>query len=164
MNDSLLEVGKVLNTHGVRGEIKVQSWCDSPEVLCALETVYIGRRAFSVLGGRVHAGHALLTLEGVDSMDAALALKNSVLLAQREDMPVEKGAHFVVDLIGLQARHAETGEVLGRVTDVLEYPAHDIYVVEGKKRYLIPDVPAFVRAVRPEEGYIDFLPLEGMGE
>ena len=94
----------------------------------------------------------------------SLALKNSVLLARREDMPVEEGAYFVVDLIGLQARHAETGEVLGRVTDVLEYPAHDIYVVEGKKRYLIPDVPAFVRAVRPEEGYIDFLPLEGMGE
>ena len=164
MNEPLLEVGKILNTHGVRGEVKVQSWCDSPEVLCALESVQIGPRTYRVLRGRVHGGFALLTLEGVDTMDAALALKNRVLLARREDMPVEEGVHFVVDLIGLEARHAETGEVLGRVTDVLEYPAHDLYVVEGEKRYLIPDVPAFVRAVCPEEGYIAFTPLEGMGE
>lgn len=164
MKDSMLEVGKVLNTHGIRGELKVQSWCDTPEDLCQLETVYIGQRPYSVRQGRVHGSFALLTLEGIDSIDLALPLKNKILLASREALALEEGAHFVVDLIGLEARDFETGAVFGTVTDVLEYPAHDLYAVQGERSYLIPDVPAFVKEVAPEKGYISFVLLEGMAQ
>lgn len=164
MNDAMLEVGKVLNTHGIRGEIKVQSWCDTPEDLCQLETVYLDRRPYRVLSGRVHGDFALLTLEGVTSIDDALPLKNKVLTARREELALEEGAHFVVDLIGLEARDEATGQVFGRVKDVLEYPAQDLYLVEGERSYLIPDVPAFVKKVAPEEGYILFALLEGMAQ
>lgn len=164
MKETYLEVGKILNTHGVRGELKVQSWCDEPEDLCQLETVYVDRKPFQVLHGRVHGPFALLTLEGIRSIDDALPLKNKVVEADRDAFQLEEGVHFVVDLIGLEARDADTGAVLGKVVDVMEYPAQDIYVIQGEKRYLIPDVPAFVKGIFPEEGYISFAPLEGMGE
>lgn len=164
MNEPFLEVGKILNTHGVRGELKAESWCDSPDVLCQLETVYVDTKAFRVLHSRIHGPFVLLTLEGIGSIDDALPLKNKVLKADRADFPLEEGSHFVVDLIGLEARDVTTGVVLGTVTDVLEYPAHDIYVIQGERRYLIPDVPDFVKGIHAEEGYIAFAPLEGMDQ
>ena len=58
----------------------------------------------------------------------------------------------------------ETGELFGKVTEISEYPAHDVYVVEGEKTYLIPDVPAFVKELNVAEGYIAFKVLEGMAQ
>ena len=163
MKEQFLEVGKILNTHGVRGELKCESWCDEPENLCGLDSVTVGGRAYSVTRSRVHGSFVLLTLEGIASIDDALPLKGKILTAPREALPLEEGAHFVVDLIGLEARDADTGAVLGTVTDILTYPAQDIYVIRGEAgERMIPDVPAFVRGIHAEEGYIDFAPLEGM--
>ena len=163
MKEQFLEVGKILNTHGVRGELKCESWCDEPEDLCALDSVTVGGRAYPVTRSRVHGSFVLLTLEGIASIDDTLPLKGKVLTAPREALPLEEGAHFVVDLIGLEARDADTGAVLGTVTDILTYPAQDIYVIRGENgERMIPDVPAFVRGIHAEEGYIDFAPLEGM--
>ena len=163
MKEQFLEVGKILNTHGVRGELKCESWCDEPEDLCELESVTVAGRAYPVTRSRVHGSFVLLTLEGIASIDDALPLKGKVLTAPREALPLEEGAHFVVDLIGLEARDADTGAVLGTVTDILTYPAQDIYVIRGENgERMIPDVPAFVRGIHAEEGYIDFAPLEGM--
>lgn len=162
MKDSMLEVGKILNTHGIRGEVKAECWCDVPEVLCELKTVYVDGRPYHIRAGRVHGGFVLLTLEGIDSIDNALPLKNKILRAERAALPLEEGAHFVVDLIGLEARDQATGAVFGKVADVLEYPAQDLYLIKGEREYLIPDVPAFVKQVCPEEGYILFSLLEGM--
>ena len=164
MKESFLEVGKILNTHGVRGELKAESWCNSPEDLCELQTVYVGGKAYPVRNSRIHGPFVLLTLEGVRSIDDALPLKVKIITARREDVLLDEGSHFIVDLIGLEARHAETGAILGKVTEILEYPAHDLYVVKGDKQYFIPDVPEFVKGIYEEEGYIAFVPLEGMGE
>lgn len=162
MKEEYLEVGKVLNTHGIRGEVKVQSWCDELEDLCELETVYIDRKAYRVKHTRIHGNVVLMTLDGINSIDDAEPLKNKVVLASREEFLLDDGAHFVVDLIGLEARNAETGEVLGKVTEIMEYPAQDIYVIQGEKQIMIPDVPEFVVEINEEEGYIAFRVLEGM--
>ena len=162
MNSQLLEVGKILNTHGVRGELKVESWCDEPEDLCNLKTVYVNQRPYSVQKGRVHGNFVLLTLDGIHSIDDALPLKGRIMSASREEFQLDEGVHFVVDLIGLEARDADSGAVLGTITDILEYPAHDIYVIDGECRRMVPDVPEFVRGIHAEEGYIAFSLLEGM--
>ena len=164
MDQAFLEGGKIVNTHGIRGELKVQSWCDTPETLCHVPTLYIGGTAYPVRAARVHQNFVLMTLEGITSIDDALPLKNKVFLLRREDIPLEAGRHFVADLIGLQARDAETGAVIGTVRDILNYPAQDLYVVEGEKRYLIPDVPDFVRETDLEQGFISFRILEGMAQ
>ena len=154
-----LEVGKILNTHGVRGELKVQPWLDSPQLFQALPQLFVNGKPYTVQSVRMQGPNVLVMLEGITSIDDALPLKGRVASAKRED-----GRHFVADLIGLQAKNVETGELFGKVTEISEYPAHDVYVVEGEKTYLIPDVPAFVKELNVAEGYIAFKVLEGMAQ
>ncbi len=162
MNNPYLEAGKIVNTHGIRGELKIQPWCDSPEFLCGFDTLYIDGQPMEVCSARVHKNCVLVTLDGVDDIDAALRYKNKIVSIAREDADLPEGKHFVADLIGLEVRDAETGAVLGRLTDILTYPAQDIYVVKGEHSYMIPAVDAFIKGHYVEEGYIAVTVLEGM--
>lgn len=164
MSKEFLEAGKIINTFGIRGELKVQPWSDRVDFLKQFKTVYISGKPVRVVSVRVHQQNALITLEGVTDMDAALPFKNKIIEVRREDIKHKEGEHFVADLIGLEARDADTGAVLGKVTDVLAYPAQDLYEVKGEKTYLIPDVPAFVEEINEPEGFISFHVLEGMGQ
>ena len=151
-----LEVGKILNTHGVRGELKIQPWLDAPQLFQALPQLFVNGKSYTVQSVRMQGANT--------SIDDALPLKGRVASAKREDIPLEEGRHFVADLIGLKAKNIETGEYFGTVTEISEYPAHDVYVVEGENTYLIPDVPAFVKELNVAEGYIAFQVLEGMAQ
>ena len=155
MKANYLEVGKILNTHGVRGELKVQPWLDSPLLFQQLSELSVNGRTYAIHSVRFQGANALVTLEGISSIDDALPLKGQVASARREDIPLEEGRHFVADLIGLKAKDEATGEIS-------EYPAHDVYVIHGEKTYLIPDVPAFVKEINEAEGFITFAVLEGM--
>lgn len=159
-----LEVGKILNTHGVRGELKIQPWLDAPQLFQALPQLFVNGKSYTVQSVRMQGANVLVMLEGITSIDDALPLKGRVASAKREDIPLEEGRHFVADLIGLKAKNIETGEYFGTVTEISEYPAHDVYVVEGENTYLIPDVPAFVKELNVAEGYIAFQVLEGMAQ
>lgn len=162
MNNPYLEAGKIVNTHGIRGELKIQPWCDSPEFLCGFDSLYIDGQPMKVRSARVHKNCVLVTLDGVDDIDGAMRYKNKIVSIAREDAELPEGRHFVADLIGLEVRDAETGAVLGRLTDILTYPAQDIYVVKGEHTYLIPAVDAFIKGHYVEEGYIAVTVLEGM--
>ncbi|MDY4954461.1 MAG: ribosome maturation factor RimM [Candidatus Onthomonas sp.] len=162
MQANYLEVGKILNTHGVRGELKVQPWLDSPLLFQQLPALSVNGQTYTIRSVRSQGPNVLVMLEGIDSIDDALPLKGKIASARREDIPLEEGRHFVADLIGLKAKNADTGAFFGTVTEISEYPAHDVYVVQGEKTYLIPDVPAFVREINVEEGFIAFTILEGM--
>ncbi len=162
MNKDFLEAGKILNTFGIRGELKVQPWSDRVDFLKQFETVYISGKPIRVVSVRVHQQNVLLTLEGIGDIDAAIPFKNKIIEVRRADIKHVEGKHFVADLIGLEARDADTGAVLGKVTDVLAYPAQDLYEIKGEKNYLIPDVPDFVREINEAEGFISFHVLEGM--
>lgn len=162
MSKEFLEAGKIINTFGIRGELKVQPWSDQVDFLKQFKTVYISGKPIHVVSVRVHQQNALITLEGVTDMDSALPFKNKIIEVRREDIKHKEGEHFVADLIGLEARDADTGALLGKVTDVLAYPAQDLYEIKGEKSYLIPDVPAFVQEINEAEGFISFHVLEGM--
>ncbi len=165
MKKEFLEAGKIINTFGIRGELKVQPWSDRVDFLKQFKTIYISGQPVRVVSVRVHQQNALLTLEGVTDMDSALPYKNKIIEVRRADIKNKPGEHFVADLIGLDARDADSGEVFGKVSDVLSYPAQDLYEVKGGgKTYLIPDVPAFVKEINEMEGFISFHVLEGMGQ
>ncbi len=164
MKNPMLEVGKIINTHGVHGELKVDSWLDDPALFQCLEAVEVNGRSYPVLSARVQGRFALVKLEGICSIDDALPLKNRVALARREEIPLEEGAHFIADLIGLEAVNVETGEVFGKVVEIHDFPAQDVYEVLGKKRYLIPDVPDFVEEIDEEAGCIRFHLSEELGQ
>ncbi|MBR1781588.1 MAG: 16S rRNA processing protein RimM [Oscillospiraceae bacterium] len=164
MEKEFIECGRIVNTFGVRGELKAQPWSDRPDFLKQFKTIYVGGVAMHLVSARVHQQNILLTLEGIDNVDKALPLKNKVIEVRRDEVRLAPGKHFVADLIGLEAREDENGTVIGTVTDVLSYPAQDLYEVKGDKTYLIPDVPAFVKEIHVEEGYILFHVLEGLAQ
>lgn len=127
----LITAGQIVNTHGIRGEVKLLPQGLSPEELTGCTLLYIGGRPYTCTASRIHKGCLLAKLEGVGDMDAALALKGCQVKVRREDVPLPPGEYFDEELVGLAARDAETGEALGKLEEVLSYPAHKIYVVRA---------------------------------
>lgn len=163
MKKDFLEAGQVVNTHGTAGEVKINSWCDTPDFLCQFDTLYIDGTPTKVISARPHKNCVLAVLEGVDDINAAMRLKGKKVEIDRAGIELPEGRHFIADLIGLEVRDADSGEVLGKVDDVLTPPAHEVYVVKGGKHsYMIPAVDAFLKETNVEEGYIRVVLIEGL--
>ena len=158
-----IEAGRVVNAHGIRGDVKVLPAGCEPELLIKCRNVYIGDVPYRVLQGRVHKGCALLRLQGVETMDAALALKDQSVFIRRQDAHLPDGVYFAAELLGLTALDSETGEVLGTLEEVLPYPAHDVYHIQGDRLdFLVPAVPVFIRDVDLGAGTISMLMMGGL--
>ena len=163
MKNQFLETGQIVNTHGVRGEVKIMPWADSPAFLCQFDTLYLDGKPVKVLSARPHKSMVLASLEGVDTVEKAMRLKGKVLAVDRAQVKLPAGRYFLADLMGLKALDATTGEELGTIEDILTPPAHNVYVVRGKgKEYLIPAVPAFIVETNVESGYIKVNLIEGL--
>ena len=139
----LMQGGKIVNTHGIRGEVKIQSWCDSAEFLCEFDLYYIDGNPVKVLAARPHKGCVLAKLEGISDINAAMCLKNKVIYVDRSDLSLPEGRYFISDLLGLSVV-TEDGKELGTIKDVLNLPANDVYVIRGEREYMIPVVREFV--------------------
>ena len=160
-----LEVGKVTNVHGLMGEVKVQPWADSPEFLCQFKTLYVDGSHFpmTVQRARVHKNMVIIKFEGPTDVPSALSLRNAILYIDRSDVDLPEGAFFLADIYGLEVRDAATGEVLGKIADVLTLPANNVYVVKGGARELmIPAVPQFIAETSVEGGFIRVNMMEGL--
>ena len=162
MKNRFLEAGQIVNTHGIRGEVKIVPWCDSPEFLLQFDTLYLDEKPVRVLEARVHKGNVLARLEGVDDVNAAMVLKGRTVSIDRTGVVLPEGRHFLADLMGLDVLDADSGEKLGVVADVLTPPAHEVYVVKGEHEYLIPAVDEFLAETNVEGGYIKVRLIEGM--
>ena len=111
-----LEAGKVVTTHGVRGEMKLELWCDGAAFLKKVGRLYTtpqGGRCYKITSIRPQGQMALLQLEGVSDMDAARALRGQVFYFDRDDATLPAGKWYVADLIGCEVRDADTGKVYG---------------------------------------------------
>ena len=157
-----IEIGTIVNTHGVRGEVKLATHEIDPELLRRVKTLYIGGKAYRPSGFRIHKSCALLTFPEVPDLDAALALKGKAVSIRRSDIRLPDGQYFTAELLGLTALDGETGQVLGTLREVLPYPAHDVYVIQGEKEILVPAVPAFIEDVDIEGGTIKIRVWEGL--
>jgi 16S rRNA processing protein RimM len=158
----LLEAGKIVNTHGIRGEVKIQPWADSPGFLAGFDVLYIDGAPVKIISARAHKSFVIAAFDGVMDIDGAIKLKNKTVFIARNDVELEEGRHFIADLIGLRAIDSDTGAELGVVADVLERPAHDVYVIKGRREILVPAVPEFVGEINVSGGYITFRLIEGM--
>ncbi len=161
-----LECGKIVNTHGVKGAVKLESWCNTPEDLAELGRIFVGdrenKKVLKVKRASVFKQFVIAELDGVDDFDAALALKNTVVYAAREDLTLEEGDYFIADVIGLPVIDAENGKEYGKLKDIINRGASDIYVIDtpdGER--MMPAVEEFVKEVNLERG-IFVLPIEGM--
>ena len=162
MGDKFLEAGKIINTHGVRGEVRVQPWADSPDFLLGFEFFYIDGAPVKVLSARTHKSYVIAALEGISDIDGAIRMKNKTICIDRDDVQLEGGRHFVADLVGLRAVDALTGAELGAVVEVLSLPANSVYVIRGAREILVPAVPDFVDEVDIVGGFIKLRLIEGM--
>ena len=155
-----LETGEIGATHGLRGEVKVYPWADSPDFLLEFDEFRIDGTDYAVEQSRVQKNCVLLKLRGVDTVEQAMTLRGKVVEFDRTGVELEEG-WFIADLIGLRVR--TEGREIGEIKDVLQYPGNDVWVVRGDgKEYMIPAVPAFVRTVSIDEGYADVTLIEGM--
>ncbi len=157
MKKEYLECGKILAPHGVRGLIRVESWCDSPEVLIAQRRVFLaegdGYREMRIESCVRQAQHLLMSLSGITDRETVQAMKNTVLYLKREDVPIKRGAHFLQDIIGLDCFDIQTGEKLGVVEDITDAARGRLYVIRtGERSVLVPDVSEFIKEIDEERG------------
>ena len=153
MRPEFITVGTVVNAHGIRGEVKVNPLGYDPDFIAGFDTLYIGGQAVEIKAARVHKNTVLLTLPGVEDMDAALALKGKAVAIRRTDAELPEGEFFDEELQDMAVLDDETGETIGTLRRVLHYPAHDVYEVKGEREYLIPAVPGvFIAAVDADAG------------
>ena len=162
MKSGFLEAGKIVNTHGISGEVKIQPWADTPGFLTGFDRLYIDGQPVKILSAKVHKGCVIAALDGVADIDAAIKLKNKIVHIDRVEAKIEEGRHFIVDLVGLRAIDAETGVELGTVADVLKLPANDVYVINGAREVMVPAVKEFIVETNIDEGYIKLRLIEGM--
>ena len=162
MKERFLEAGRIVNTHGIRGEVKIEPWADSPDFIAGFKRLYIDGNPIEVKSARPHRSCVIASLGGVEDLDAAIRLKNKTVYIDREDAKLEEGRHFVADIIGINAVDAATGDGIGAVTDILSLPAGEVYVIKGVREVLVPAVPEFVEELNIEAGYMRIRLIEGM--
>ena len=163
MKKQFLEAGKIVNTHGIRGEVKITPWADSPAFLQQFATLYIDEKPVKLLSARVHKSFLIAGLEGVENVNEAMALKNKMVFIDRADANLPPGDFFIQDILGLPVIE-ESGEAFGTLKEILPRPGGDIYLIlqeDGTER-LIPDVPAFILEKNLEAGFIRVRLIEGL--
>ena len=160
MKKEFLECGLIRSPHGVRGILNVESWCDSPRVLAKQKRVYIlGRdgvyREIEIVSASASGDKVLMGLSGIDTREAAQALKNTVLYLKREDIPVPKGAMLIADMIGLPVVDFDTGKVYGEISEVQDGVKYKLYTVKCEDgEVILPGVDEFIKEISEERGLL----------
>lgn len=159
---ALIEAGRIVNTHGVQGEVKIEVWLDSPQFFKSFKRLILDNgEEIKVLSAKTHKGFVIARLEGVEDINAAMCLKGKTVSVRREDAALPRGAFFLQDIIGARVVD-EHGTEIGILIEVMETPASNIYVVKGESEHLIPAVPEFVLKTDADAGVITVHLIEGM--
>lgn len=165
--EQLLETGKIVTLHALKGEVKVEPWCDSPELLAEFDELYLDGRWVNVERARVQKRMVIMKLEGYDTPEEAAKLIGKVLYIDRDQLELDEGTYFIADLIGMKVVDVDDPEkVYGTLTQVSETGANDVYHIlfaDGVTRY-IPAIPLVVISTDVENKVMTIRPLEGLFE
>lgn len=165
MVKEFLEGGKIVGTHGVRGEMRVECWCDSPQFLAKFKTLYFDNGAQAVkVQSRAHKNMVLMKMPQVDTIEKADTYRGKIVYIKRSDIKLEKGVHFVQDMIGLEVVDSDTKKVYGKVKDVLRTGSNDVYEMEdeNKKLFYIPAIPDIIDEIDIENNTLSITPMKGL--
>jgi len=156
-------VGRIVGPWGLHGDLKVESLTDFPQRFAAGGRVCLGGVAYVIERCRWQRGHALLKLAGIDSATAAEALRHRRLEVPEDELhPLGEGEYYHFQILGLEVR-TTTGEVLGRVEQIISTGSNDVYVVRGPRgEVLVPAVDDVVKSVDPAAGRIEVEAVEGL--
>ena len=166
MKKQYLEIGQIVTTHGIAGEVRVKPWCDTPDLLCEFERLFFdsGKKEVIIERARVHKNVVVMKLEGVNTMDDAVKLRNRILYAARDDFELDEDTYFVQDLLGLQVFDVDSGKCYGEICDVTQTGANDVYHIKDKdgKIVLIPAIADVVQETDVDGGRMTIRPLKGL--
>ena len=166
----LIETGKIVNTHGIKGDIKAVLWTSDIESLLEVKELFIDGKPYAVDAARLHGDNILFRLHGVDTPEAAEKFRNRIISVPRDTFSLDEGEYFISDLIGISVYDADTGKFYGEISDVLQPGANDVYELaerteDGKtvKRYIpaikdcivSTDIKGKTMKIRPLEGLFD---------
>ncbi len=167
MKKEYLEAGKIVTTHGIRGEVKIMPYTDTPELLAEFDRLFMGmnKDEVTIVRSRVFKNMVIAKIEGVDTPEDAEKLRNKLLYMHRDDLELGEDTYFIQDLIGMEVRDADSDELYGVIDDVMQTGANDVYVVKSAdKELLVPaiadvvistDIDGNVMTIRPLDGLFD---------
>lgn len=164
MRNEILELGKIVNTHGIRGEIKIQPWCDDPEIFDTLDYIYIGGERYEIRRSRFHKNCIIAQVNGVNNINEAELMRNKIVTIEREALgELPEGTYYIADLEGLEVRTAD-GKILGNIKEVIRTGSNDVYVLDNdeKKPILIPVIEQVVKEVNIDDGYVEVELMKGL--
>ena len=162
-----LEIGKITSTHGIKGEMKVQPWCDSVDFMKKFRTLYLDKKGEKPLNVKIRQGGtmAIMKAEGVDTPEEAQKMRNRTLYMKRSEAVLPEGFYFMQELFDCRVIDADDeAKVYGTLSDISETGANDVWHIrtdEGKE-YLIPAIESVVIDVNVADGIIKIRPLRGI--
>lgn len=168
MIKDFLAVGQIVGTHGVRGEMRINPWADSPEFLKQFKTLYYdaeGKSSVRVVSSRPHGNIVLMKLEGIDTVEAASAMRNKRLYMRRSDARLDDGVYFIEELIGCEVFDADDeSRRYGKISDVSETGANDVWHItaDDGREYLIPAIPSVVIDTDIKDNRVLIRPMKGI--
>jgi len=166
MKKQYLQSGKIVGTHGIRGMVRIQPWCDSAEFLCGFKKLYLdadGTNIINISTAKPHGNVVLAAIKGIDTIEDAESLRNKVVYINRNDVKLEEERYFIEDIIGSTVFDADTNKILGEICDVSATGANDVWHIKsGEKEYLIPCIDEVVISVDIDLGQVVIRPLKGI--
>lgn len=161
-----LETGKIVGTHGIKGMTRVQVWADSEDFLSNFKVIYLdseGNKSLEISRVQPHGNIALVSFKGVSTIEEAEKLRNSVIYIDRNDVSLPEGRYFIDDLIGCSVTDADTGNLLGKISDISETGANDVWhITNNGKEYLVPAIDEVIVSVNVEEKVAVLRPMKGI--
>lgn len=164
MKNQFLEAGKIVGTHGLKGEVRVDPWCDSASFLAKFKRLYYkDGTELKVISARPHKNIAIIHFDGITDVNSADELRGRVLYINRDDVRLPKGTYFIQDIIGMKTVDCDTGEEYGEVTDVMKTGANDVYQIsKGGRDFLIPAIPDVIMERNIDDGILKIRPMKGI--
>ena len=165
--EKLLETGKIVKTHGIKGEVKIDAWSDTPEFLVSFKSMFLkDGTKLDVQKARVHKQGVIVKFKGIDSIDDALLYLNRTVYIDKTDVSLDDGVYFIDDLVGLDVIDVENAKKYGVIKEVFQTGSNDVYTVSGEdgKNYYIPGIADIVKNVDLEKGVMYIKPIEGLFE
>ncbi len=161
-----LEIGKITSTHGIKGEMRVQPWCDSPEYMKKFKTLYLDKKGEKPLGvsSRPNGNMVIMKISGIDTVEEAARYRDKILYMKRADAKLPEGTWFIQELIDCTVIDADDeSKTYGVISDVSQTGANDVWhIKQGDREYLIPAIPSVVISTDVVSGVIKIRPLKGI--
>lgn len=166
MKKEYIEVGRIIGARGLRGELKVEHWCDNPTVFFKIGNYFIdeGREKLDIVSFREYKTIILINIRSMTHKDYAKSLVGKTIYAKREDIEVDENRYLIQDLIGMKVLNVDTDENYGVVQDVIKTGANDVYSIKNDegKEYLIPVIGDVIKDISLETNHISIKPIQGL--